>query len=69
MLLARFPLYSAPFFYQKSWIFTIFKGILAVLDPAGGHPPSENVAFLIISEGVKSNREIRKRGQKVGESM
>ena len=31
------------------------------LDPAGGHPPSENVAFLIISEGVKPNREIGKR--------
>ncbi len=38
-----------------------FYRYLAVLDPAGRHPPSENVAFLIISEGVKSNREIRKR--------
>ena len=34
------------------------------LDPAGGHPPSENVAFLIISEGVKPNREIRKTKSK-----
>ena len=37
------------------------------LDLLSEHPPSEIGAFLIISEGVKSNREIRKLSQKVGE--
>ena len=37
---------------------------MAVLNPTGGHTPSENIAFSIISEGVKSIREIRKRKSK-----